>query len=117
MEIALVGIGILLLIILIYLCIIATLCAQLDPDLEPIQKWGQTIVVWLVPFFGACFILHIVGHHSPEVTARFYIPWPFKNLVANTQLRSSNEKFDNEEIPGIHVGRDIGGSGGFGGGD
>ena len=88
--------------ILLWINVLAILCLFLDPDLEPVQRWGQSIVVILFPFIGASLILHLVNTHSPEVIQRFYIPWPFSKLIQDSPVRPHNNNDDREETPGIH---------------
>lgn len=102
----------------LWVTILALLCLILDPDLEPIQRWGQALVVLLIPYLGASLILKLVNDHSPEVIARFYIPWPFSLIVLDRKLLSNGLGSNGEDIPGSHsAGRHSGdGSGGDGGG-
>jgi hypothetical protein len=81
---------------------LAILCLFLDPDLEPVQRWGQTIAVALFPFIGASFILYLANEHSPEVVSKFYIPWPFSKLVKSKPGQSHGGAEEREEIPGLH---------------
>jgi uncharacterized membrane protein YgcG len=102
----------------LWVSVLAILCLFLDPDLEPIQRWGQIIIVILLPLIGASIILKLVNDHSPEVINKFYIPWPFKGLVLNKPLRHGGLGHNTEEQPGSHSGSFHSGSdGGGGGGD
>ena len=60
---------------------LALICIGLDPQLTPLQKFGQLLVVMLLPLVGPVLVLYIVNTHSPEVIARFYVPWPFARIV------------------------------------
>ncbi len=86
----------------LWISILSILCLFLDPDLEPIQRWGQAIIVVLLPYIGALFILKMVNEHSPEVVSKFYIPWPFKNIVLDKSLRHGGSGNNREEQPGMH---------------
>jgi len=116
MDAWLIGIIVFIVIIWLWISTLALLCLFLDPDLEPIQRWGQAAMVLLLPFFGASLVLMFVNEHSPEVVDRFYIPWPFKSLVLNkADRRRSGESSgagvsDSNNVP-FHNG-----SGGDGGG-
>lgn len=97
----------------LWVTILALLCLILDPDLEPIQRWGQALVVLLIPYLGASLILKLVNDHSPEVIARFCIPWPFSLIVQDRKLTSNGSGSNGEEIPGSHsAGRHFGEGGG-----
>ena len=102
MEVTLIVISIAVLLLLLYLNFLASICLILDPDIEPIQKWGQLIFAWVVPFIGAPTVLHLVFHHSPEVVKRFYIPRPFRGMVLGKALRKSKYGNNYEEIPGLY---------------
>ena len=78
----------------IYLDTLAILCLFLDPELQSIQRWGQTIIVIIFPYLGASFILSLVNQHSPQVIRHFYIPWPFNRLILNKPQRTDG--------PGYH---------------
>ena len=101
----------------LWVTVLSVLCLFLDPDLESVQRWGQLIIVILAPFYGAIFILKMVNEHSPEVVERFYIPWPFRNMVLDKSLRRGGTGHNSEEQPGSHSGSYSGGSDGGGGGD
>ena len=102
MELAWIGFFIVVLSMLLWVNILAILCVVYDPDLDPIQRWGQGVVVILFPFFGASLVLYLVNGHSPEVISRFYIPWPFSNLVKDKRLLKGGPGSNGEEIPGSH---------------
>ncbi|WP_299773318.1 hypothetical protein [uncultured Pseudoteredinibacter sp.] len=111
MDVWLIGI-VTLIAMWVWISLLAILCLFLDPDLEPIQRWGQAGIVIILPFIGPAFVLMLVNEHSPEVVARFYIPWPFRMIVLNRQQRRGGQGSNGEEAPGIHSG----GHGGDGGG-
>jgi hypothetical protein len=102
-----------ILVLLLWIDTLAILCLFLDPELEAIQRWGQTIFVLLVPFFGAALVLILVNGHSPEVISRFYIPWPFRGLVEDKPLRTRRTGSNRETIAG--EGYNVGGSDSSGG--
>jgi uncharacterized membrane protein YgcG len=116
MEAMFILIGIIAVSFWLWISILSILCLFLDPDLEPIQRWGQMLIVILIPYFGASIILKLVNDHSPEVIDRFYIPWPFRNLVLDKPLRHSGSGHNREEVPGSHSGSLHGGSGSGGSG-
>ncbi len=101
----------------LWLNVLALLCLFLDPELEKIQRWGQSVVVILIPYIGAAFILKLINDHSPEVVSKFFIPWPFKNMVKDTALRTGGDATTNwVDSPGdrSNSSNGDGGSGGSG---
>ena len=80
MDIVLIIVIVLIVAVWLWLNTLALLCLFLDPDLAPIQRWGQSVFILLVPFLGASFALLLIKSHSPEVVAKFYIPWPLVDL-------------------------------------
>ena len=65
----------------IYLNALATLGIVYDHELSSFQKISQLLFVWLVPIFGAAFILFLVYQHSPNGIPRSWIPWPISWLI------------------------------------
>jgi uncharacterized membrane protein YgcG len=100
--------------LLLWIDTLSILCLFLDPELEPIQRWGQTVFIILIPFFGAALVLKLVKDHSPDVIGRFYIPWPFRGLVEDKPLRNSGTGARSGTFIG-QGGFDGGGSDGGGG--
>lgn len=118
MEIALYISLVLVVISIIYLLVISLLCIHLDPELDKVQKWGQSIFAILIPILGPCFVLHTVNDHSPKVIEKMYIPWPFKSIVIpSTKIHKSGPGSNGEEISGAHSGGGSSDGGGGGGGD
>lgn len=115
MEIILILIGTITLAFWLWVTVLSVLCLFLDPDLEPVQRWGQMVVVILLPFIGAAIVLKLVNDHSPEVINRFYIPWPLRSLVLDKPLRHSGGGSNGESMPGTHSESFHGGSGSGGG--
>lgn len=116
MDVWLIGI-IILFIMWVWISVLAILCLFLDPDLEAIQRWGQAVIVLIFPLIGPAFVLMLVNEHSPEVVARFYIPWPFRRVILNRQQQRGGSGHNGEEAPGIHSGSRSDGGRGDGGGD
>ena len=115
MEVILILLSIIAVFFWLWISVLSILCLFLDPDLEPIQRWGQMIIVILLPYIGASIILKLVNDHSPEVIDKFYIPWPFRKLVLDKPLRhsgsgNSGSDQNREEVPGSHSGSFHGGS-------
>ena len=88
----------------------------LDPELDRVQRSGQSIVVILFPILGAVFVLSLINDHSPEVIARFYIPWPFRSMVLNKEQRRGGPGHNDGDLPdlrsGSHYSRDSSGGDG-----
>jgi len=101
MDIILIGV-VLATCLWLWLTVLSILCLMLDPDLNPIQRWGQALVVLLVPYLGSTLILKLVNDHSPDVIARFYIPWPFSLMILDRKLSRNGLGSNGEEIPGSH---------------
>lgn len=115
MELVLIALAIVVFSMLLWINCLAILCIYNDPDLEPFQRWSQGVIVILFPFFGASLVLYLVNGHSPDVVNRFYIPWPFINLVKDKKIRAGGPGHNGEEMPGSHSGSfHDGGSGGGG---
>lgn len=117
MEVMLILVGIIAISFWLWVSVLSILCLFLDPDLEPIQRWGQMLIVILLPYIGASLILKLVNDHSPEVIDRFYIPWPLRDLVLDKPLRHSGLANHKEEASGLHSesfhsGSSSGGAGG-----
>jgi hypothetical protein len=87
--------------ILLWLNSLASLAVKYDHTLDKTQKIAQTFIVWLVPFFGAAFVLHLVSEHYPQAIPRNWIPWPFKKMVFGAKVKP-NKSRDDREID--HVG-------------
>ena len=114
----------LLIVALIWLNILATIAVVHDATLESVQRKGQLVIIWLFPFVGAGFILHLVFQHYPDAIPRKWIPWPFKGLVyGKDHSRNKNRNDDDSVAINGSINRsnrydsDIGGDGGGGGGD
>jgi len=82
--------------ILLWLNIIASIAVKYDQTLESFQKKAQTILIWLVPFLGASFVLHMVFQHSPEAIPKKLIPWPFKQAIYGKRTQSNCNPEENE---------------------
>ena len=102
MEILIIIAGFLI-IISLWLNVIASIALKHDDMLDPFQRRAQFIIVWLVPLMGASLILYLVNEHSPNVIPRNWIPWPFRSMVFNKQVKSN--KFRDEESVEYRRGR------------
>ena len=116
MEIALIIIGIIFLAIWLWLTILGCIATSYDTTLDSFQRKAQILLVLLVPYFGAGFILHLVNMHSPDIIPKSWVPWPLNALVFGKD-RSKNKNRNNNEGQGIdlsisdsqHSGSDSGG--------
>ena len=86
---------------LLWMNVLALLCAYLDPELRPTQKLSQSIFIILVPIFGAVIVLKVVNDHAPGVIERFYIPWPLRSLVLDKPLSNYGIANNNESATGV----------------
>jgi len=82
--------------ILLWLNAIATIAIKYDQTLESFQKKAQTVFVWLIPFVGSSFVLHMVFQHSPEAIPKKLIPWPFKQAIYGKRANSNLNPEENE---------------------
>ena len=96
MEIFLIAISVLTAGILLWLNLLATLAVKYDHTLDKTQKIAQSIIVWLIPFIGAGFVLHLVFEHYPQAIPRNFIPWPFKKMIFGSLAKPNNNRDDNE---------------------
>ena len=116
-------IGILIIVIAIWLSVLASLAIYCDKELTLFQRYSQWAIVWLIPFLGASFVLHLVYDHSPEAIPESWIPWPFKSLIYGKRITRNENPNENEfgEIPFNTTrhrndsGGDVGGGDGGGG--
>ena len=82
--------------LLLWIYALAFLCVYLDPDLDSVQRVGQTIVILIIPIVGPLFVLHIVNTHSPDTIRRLYIPWPFRDMVLGKGKKISKSDTDHD---------------------
>lgn len=85
-----------IILILLWLNIIATIAIKYDQTLDYFQKKAQTTIVWLIPVIGSSFILKMVIQHSPEAIPKKLIPWPFKKALYGKQLKPNTNRDENE---------------------
>ena len=119
METALILIGLVVSLVWAWLNIIATIAVKHDPTLEPTQRKGQLGIVWIFPFVGAAFVLHLVFQHYPDAIPEKWIPWPLKGLVYGKEYPGNRNRDDDEGAvlngsyrQGRHIGSDGGGDAG-----
>ena len=106
MEILLVAITVLAAISLLWLNVLATLAVKYDHTLDKTQKITQSFIVWLVPFLGAGFILHLVFEHYPQAIPRSWIPWPFRKMIYGAPRKPNKNRDENEiDYAGTSSGR------------
>ena len=65
----------------LWLAILATIAVRYDTTLNSFQRKAQTIFIWLIPFLGAAFVLHLVWQHYPDAIPKNWIPWPFRKMI------------------------------------
>lgn len=106
MEILLVAIAVLAAVTLLWLNTLATLAVKYDHTLDKTQKITQSFIVWLVPFIGAGFVLHLVVGHYPQAIPRGWIPWPFRKMIYGEPRKPNNNRDENEiDYAGTSSGR------------
>lgn len=96
MEILLLAFSALATIILLWMNFLATLAVKYDHTLDKTQKIAQSFIVWLVPFIGASFVLHLVFEHYPQAIPRSWIPWPFKKMIYEDPPKPNKNRDENE---------------------
>ncbi len=122
MDIVLYVIGVLVVSSWLWLNFLATIAVRHDLTLEPIQRKGQTAIIWLFPFVGAAFVLHLIWQHHPEAIPKAWVPWPFKKPIYGEKNATNRNRNDDESAAingSVHRSRDFhsGGNGESGGSD
>ncbi len=64
-----------------------------DHGVTPAQKFGQTLVIWLLPVVGGILILSLVGSHHTRAEMKEMVPFPF--YLAAADAREENKNRDN----------------------
>jgi len=59
-----------------YLSVVATIVVMKARTYAALQRIGQLLIAWVVPFVGALFVLRVLCEHSPGGLARRLLPWP-----------------------------------------
>ena len=86
----------LLVVIIVWLNILATIALRYDQTLNAFQRKAQTIIVWLVPMFGAAFILNLVWRHNPDAIPGLWIPWPVKKIIYGKDIKANKNRDERE---------------------
>lgn len=100
MEIVAYILGIIFALIWLWMNVLATFAVRHDSTLEPFQKLAQTLVIWLIPYFGAGLVLHLIWQQYPSSIPETWIPWPFKKMVYG-KAPPQNKNRDDNESPAI----------------
>jgi hypothetical protein len=80
----------------VWLNSVASLSVHHDATLDRFQKMAQTIFIWLIPYLGAAFVLHLVWQQYPSAIPKAWIPWPFKQLIYGKTIPPYQNRDDNE---------------------
>lgn len=64
-----------------YISIIATIGIARDQRSKKLQRWGQLVIAWLIPFVGALFVLRMLHEYAPEIVPVRFLVWPFRGMV------------------------------------
>lgn len=102
MNISLLILAIVLLFILLWVNILGTIALKNDLTLESFQRYPQLVVVWLIPYFGAALILHLLNQQSPQAIPRKLVPWPLKSWIFGKE-RPKNKNRDDNDNSGIDL--------------
>lgn len=83
--------------IFVWLNILATLAIKHDSTLERHQKRFQTVIVWLIPFFGASTVLYLINEHYSDAIPQAWVPWPFKKVIFGKPIKPNQNRDDLED--------------------
>lgn len=118
MEIIAYVVAVFFIIIWAWLTILASFAVRHDATLERFQKIAQIIFVWLLPFLGSAFVLHLIWQHYPSAIPKAWIPWPFKKMIfGKAPPPNPNPNRDEDSWVPVSGGEYHHHSGGFGGAD
>jgi len=98
---------------LVWMNFLATIAVKFDYTLSSLQKITQTIFVWVLPFFGAGMVLHLMHGHYPEAIKSYWIPWPFKKMILGRREKQNPYRDENDSdvyLGKRYSGRDSGGA-------
>ncbi len=101
----------------LYLNCVSSFLVVVDPDLPRMQRVSKLVVIWLVPFVGAMFVLHLIKDYAPELIDRIWLPPFVGGAVAGeplTRAKQANQAEGGGWTP-QHLVNDIDGGGGEGG--
>ena len=91
----------LLIVIIVWLNILASMAIKYDSMLTPFQKRAQFIIVWLIPIIGSSIVLRIVFDHMPNAIPKNLIPWPFKKIIYGKPPPPNKNRGHSSHIHGI----------------
>jgi len=75
----------------LWLSFLATIAVRYDRTLNSFQKKAQTVIIWLVPVFGAVLMLYLTWQHYPDAIPKTWIPWPFKKAIYKNYLDRTSD--------------------------
>jgi len=81
MEVIAYAVVALLVLLWLWLNVLAIFALRYEATLNGFQKVTQTIIMWLIPYFGAAFVLHLICEQYPDAIPKNWIPWPFKGMI------------------------------------
>lgn len=84
---------------LVWLNVLASFAVHQDPTLERPQKLAQTIIVWLIPYLGSAFVLHLIWQHSPRAIPEKWLPRPFRNLIYGRAIPPNRNRDEDSWMP------------------
>ena len=87
----------------LYLNVVATIVVVKAPTYAALQRAGQLLIAWAVPFIGALVVLRVAYDSLPGDRAFKLIPWPLKGLVVGEEL-PPNPNADRRERPNFWSG-------------
>lgn len=116
MEIAAYAVAVIFIIIWAWLNMLASFAVRHDATLEWFQKVAQIVLVWLVPFLGSAFVLHLIWQQYPSAIPKAWIPWPFKKMIFGKSPPPNPNRNEDSWVP-VSEGEHHHHGGGFGGAD
>jgi hypothetical protein len=78
--------------VIVYLDVMKTIAICRSESLTLLQKAGQTLFAWLVPIFGARFVLYLLSEHDFEAIPKRWIPNDTINQFVLMALRVPAER-------------------------
>jgi hypothetical protein len=95
-------------VVAVYLNVLATAMLLKTDVLDPFQRYAQMAAAWLIPVFGAIFILRMAVETDPDSVPLKWIPHPFRSIIGEEKSvsngRIKNDYLRVDEIDGLHRG-------------
>ena len=76
----------------IYLALLAVVVVLSDYTLRPVQRLAQCFVSVFIPLLGPLTVLFMAHTVTPKLLR--WVPWPFKNMVMDKEIKRYSSKED-----------------------